>query len=81
MYIKICRFLVCLVLGLVSSATGLSAAQEGGQTFVLIGARLIDGTGQAPQENVALVIQEEKLNAVGPADSQDEAGNLSSCHR
>lgn len=61
--------LVCLALGLFSSATGISAAQEGGQTVVLIGARLIDGTGQAPQENAALVIQEEMLSAVGPADS------------
>jgi imidazolonepropionase-like amidohydrolase len=69
MCVKICRFLVCLSLGLFSSATGISAGQEGGQTVVLIGARLIDGTGQAPQENAALVIQEEMLSAVGPADS------------
>jgi imidazolonepropionase-like amidohydrolase len=69
MCVKICRFLVCLALGLFSSATGISATQEGGQTVVLIGARLIDGTGQAPQENSALVIKEEMLSAVGPADS------------
>lgn len=60
---------MCFPLGVFSSATAMLAAQEGGQTVALIGARLIDGTGQDPQENSALVIQGETLVAVGPADS------------
>jgi imidazolonepropionase-like amidohydrolase len=69
MYCKICRFLLCLPLGVLSSVAGILAAQEGGHTVALIGARLIDGTGQAPLENGALVIQGQTLTAVGPADS------------
>ena len=34
----------------------VSAAQEPGGAVVLEGARLIDGTGQSPIENAALVI-------------------------
>ena len=64
-----CRFLLHIALGVCSSATRISAAQEGGQTVALIGARLIDGTGQDPLENAALVIQGDTLSAVGPADS------------
>jgi len=69
MRLKICRFPLYFSLGLFSSATGISNAQEGGQTVALIGARLIDGTGEAPLENAALVIQRETISAVGPADS------------
>jgi imidazolonepropionase-like amidohydrolase len=69
MYVKICRFLLCFSLGFFSSIPGISTAQEGGKTIVLVGARLIDGTGQAPMENSALVIKGEKLSAVGPAGS------------
>lgn len=69
MRFKICRFLLCLPLGIFSSATGISAAQEDGQTVALIGARLIDGSGQAPLENSALVIQGETISAVGPEGS------------
>ena len=47
----------------------MSAAQEGASAVALIGARLIDGSGQAPLENAALVIQGETLIAVGPAAS------------
>jgi imidazolonepropionase-like amidohydrolase len=52
-----------------SSAFGLSAAEEGRKTVVLIGARLIDGTGHVPTENAVLVVQGDKVSAVGPADS------------
>jgi imidazolonepropionase-like amidohydrolase len=50
-------------------AMGLSAAEEGRKIVVLSGARLIDGTGHAPVENAFLVIQGDKVSAVGPADS------------
>src|SRR5580704_3755326 len=69
MRFKICRFLLCFPLGIFSSATGISVAQEGGQTVALIGARLIDGSGQAPLENSALVIQGETITAIGPEGS------------
>jgi imidazolonepropionase-like amidohydrolase len=69
MRFKICRFVLCFSLGIFSSATGISAAQEGGQTVALIGARLIDGSGQAPLENSALVIQGETITAIGPESS------------
>ena len=69
MRFKICRFLLCLPLGIFSSAVGISAAQDDGQTVALIGARLIDGSGQAPLENSALVIQGETISAVGPEGS------------
>ena len=61
--------LICFSLGVFSSATGMLAAEEGASTVALIGARLVDGTGQAPLENAALVIQGETLSAVGLADS------------
>jgi imidazolonepropionase-like amidohydrolase len=69
MRFKICRFLLCFSLGIFSSATGISAAQEGGQTVAFIGARLIDGSGQAPLENSALVVQGETITAIGPEGS------------
>src|SRR5260370_29966866 len=69
MRLKICGLSVALSLGLFSRADGISNGQEGGQTGALIGARLIDGTGEAPLENAALVIQRETISAVGPADS------------
>jgi imidazolonepropionase-like amidohydrolase len=69
MRLKICRFPLYLSLGFFSSATGISSAQEPGQTVALIGARLIDGSGDAPLENGALVIQGDKIVATGPADS------------
>jgi imidazolonepropionase-like amidohydrolase len=69
MHFPICRFFLCIALALFSSATGIVAAQESSQTVALIGARLIDGSGQDPLENAALVIQGETVSAVGPADS------------
>src|SRR5438132_9460616 len=35
----------------------------------LSGARLVHGTGHAPVENAFLLIQGDKVSAVGPADS------------
>ena len=74
--------LMCFSLGIFSSATGISAAQEGGSTVALIGARLIDGSGEAPLENAALVIQGETLIAVGPAASVKFPGGTAviDCH-
>jgi hypothetical protein len=40
-----------------SSAIGLSAAEEGRKIVVLTGAKLIDGAGHSPIENATLVIQ------------------------
>jgi imidazolonepropionase-like amidohydrolase len=51
------------------NATRLSAAEEGRKTTVLSGARLIDGTGQAPVENAVLAIQGDRVSAVGSAGS------------
>jgi imidazolonepropionase-like amidohydrolase len=69
MRLNICRFSVYLSLGLFSSLSSIASAQKGSQTVALIGARLIDGTGEPPLENSALVIQGETLSAVGPGDS------------
>ena len=67
--LNICRFSLYLSLGLFSSLTSIVSAQNGSQTVVLIGARLIDGTGEPPLENSALVIQGETLSAIGPGAS------------
>jgi imidazolonepropionase-like amidohydrolase len=69
MRLNICRFSVYLSLGLFSSLSSIASAQKGSQTVALIGARLIDGTGEPPLENSALVIQGETLSAVGPGAS------------
>jgi imidazolonepropionase-like amidohydrolase len=64
-------------------AIDLSAADEGSKIVVLSGFRLIDGNGHAPVENAILVIQEDKISAVGPADSvkyPDDA-QVIDCHR
>ncbi|PYU98853.1 MAG: amidohydrolase, partial [Acidobacteria bacterium] len=47
----------------------VSAAQEPAGAVVLEGARLIDGTGRAPVENAAFVIEGGVIRAVGPAGS------------
>src|SRR5438477_5519398 len=47
----------------------VGAAQEPADAVVLEGARLIDGTGQSPIENAALVIAGGVIRAVGPAGS------------
>ena len=47
----------------------VGAAQEPAGAVVLEGARLIDGTGQSPIENAALVIAGGVIRAVGPAGS------------
>jgi len=65
MRLNICRFSIYLSLGLFSSLSSIASAQKGSQTVALIGARLIDGTGEPPLENSALVIQGETLSAVG----------------
>jgi imidazolonepropionase-like amidohydrolase len=67
--LNICRFSLYLSLGLFSSLTSIASAQKGSQTVALIGARLIDGTGEPPLENSALVIQGETLSAIGPGAS------------
>jgi imidazolonepropionase-like amidohydrolase len=67
--LNICRFSLYLSLGLFSSLTSIVSAQNGSQTVALIGARLIDGTGEPPLENSALVIQGETLSAIGPGAS------------
>jgi imidazolonepropionase-like amidohydrolase len=69
MRLNICRFSVYLSLGLFSSLSSIASAQKGSETVALIGARLIDGTGEPPLENSALVIQGETLSAVGPGAS------------
>jgi imidazolonepropionase-like amidohydrolase len=56
-------------LALVLSATRLSAAEEGGKMMVFTGARLVDGTENAPMEDAVLVIQADKISAIGPSVS------------
>jgi imidazolonepropionase-like amidohydrolase len=79
------RISVCFLwflLVFLSGAAGLSAAEEGGKMVVLKGARLIDGAGHSPIENAVLIIQGDKLNAVGPSGSveyPDEA-EVIDCH-
>src|SRR5918911_5674052 len=48
-------------------AMAAPAFAQNGQTVVLEGARLIDGTGGAPRENSAIVIEGERIAAVGTA--------------
>ena len=45
---------------------GLGSAQETNQTLVIRGATLIDGTGKPPQENVTILIDAGKIQAVDP---------------
>jgi imidazolonepropionase-like amidohydrolase len=65
--INVCFLWFSLVF--LSSATGLSAAKEGRKMVVLKGAKLIDGAGHSPIENAVLVIQGDKVSAVGPSGS------------
>src|SRR2546421_3079950 len=54
------------LLAMICAAAGTALAQNG-QTVVLEGARLIDGTGSAPRENSAIVIQGDRIAAIGTA--------------
>ena len=45
----------------------LCGVAQAGPAVVLEGARLIDGTGAPPRDNVALVIEGDKITAVGIA--------------
>jgi imidazolonepropionase-like amidohydrolase len=48
-------------------AGGRSVAEVGNQVVVLTGARLIDGTGRPAVENSTLVVEGDKIGAVGPS--------------
>jgi imidazolonepropionase-like amidohydrolase len=66
------RISVCFLwfsLVFLSSAIGLSAAEEGRKMVVLKGAKLIDGAGHSPIGNAVLVIQGDKVSGVGPSGS------------
>ncbi len=54
-----------------SNAIGLSAAGEGRKIVVLTGAKLIDGARHSPVENAVLIIQGDKVSAVGLPGSVD----------
>jgi imidazolonepropionase-like amidohydrolase len=56
---------VFIVLGLLVS--GLAGRVQAGPAVVLEGARLIDGTGKPARDNAALVIQGDRITAVGTA--------------
>lgn len=60
------RLLTCgLLVGALAAPTGLAAQQP--QPVVAIRAgTLIDGTGAAPVRNVVILIQGERVTAVGP---------------
>lgn len=56
------------MLGLLSSAlAGVAHAGPAAVPVILEGARLIDGTGRPPRDNAALVIEGDKITAVGVA--------------
>src|SRR5205823_13688224 len=56
--VKMClRAMMC-------AAAGAAFAQAD-QVVVLEGARLIDGTGKAPRENSVIVVQGDRITAVG----------------
>jgi imidazolonepropionase-like amidohydrolase len=61
--------ILCFSLVVLFSGIGRSAGEKDGRAIVLIGARLIDGTQRAPVENAVLVIEGDKLIAVGSAGS------------
>ena len=50
-------------------AINLSATEEDRKTVALTGARLLDGTGHDPVENTVLLIEGDRISAVGPAGS------------
>src|SRR5260370_39241746 len=56
---------LCAVLFLL--AGGRSVAEVGNQVVVLTGARLIEGTGRPAVENSTLVVEGDKIGAVGPS--------------
>jgi imidazolonepropionase-like amidohydrolase len=56
--------LVCLA---IASGYLVSVQGQTNSVIVLEGARLIDGTGHAPRENAALVIQGDRITAIGKA--------------
>jgi imidazolonepropionase-like amidohydrolase len=79
------RIPICLLsfsLVLVVSTTGLLAAEEGRKVVVLTGAKLIDGTGHTPAENAVLVIQGDKISAVGSPGSVEypDSAEVIDCH-
>jgi imidazolonepropionase-like amidohydrolase len=47
---------------------------EGGQTTILSGVRLIDGTGAPPRDNMTLVIEGDRITSIGAADGAERAG-------
>jgi imidazolonepropionase-like amidohydrolase len=61
--------LLCFSIVLLSSPIAASAAESGSKTVVLAGAKLIDGTGHTPLEDAVLVIQDDKVAAVGATGS------------
>jgi imidazolonepropionase-like amidohydrolase len=61
---KIITKLALLILG-----TLTLAARADAQTTILRGARVIDGTGAVPVDNVSIVIREGRIAAIGPAAS------------
>ena len=52
------------LLAMMCAAAGAASA-EANQVVVLEGARLIDGTGKAPRENSVIVVQGDRITAVG----------------
>src|SRR5215470_7214232 len=54
------------LLAMLCAASGTAFAQAD-QAVVLEGARLIDGTGKAPRENSVIVVQGDRITAVGVA--------------
>jgi len=78
--INVCFLWFSLVF--LSSAIRLSAAEDGRKMVVLKGAKLIDGAGHSPIENGVLVIQGDKLTAVGPSGSVEypDDAEVIDCH-
>ena len=82
MHVRISVCFLWFSLLFLSNAIGLSAAEEGSKIVVLTGAKVIDGAGHSPVENAVLIIQGDKVSAVGPFGSVDYPADAEviNCH-
>ena len=75
-------FVFCFCLLSLFGGICLRAGENDGKAIVLIGARLINGTQGSPVENAVLIIEGDKLTAVGPVGSvkYPEDAQMIDCH-
>jgi len=63
---KMARVWVCLLLGIIAAQP---VAAQAGKVIALVGGRLIDGYGGKPIENSVILIEGERIKAVGNAST------------